>query len=241
MNFMNLCGPVILYLGFSLIQIIIDTFRQHYNVALLKFIVMIIFAAVLNILCSRNLTIVAWLLVFIPFIFMTVITTLLLIAFGLDTNGKSLFDLPKNDIINQPSNLDILPCNEIYTENHCLKNKCEWVQMQGEPSSGRCKFNKSFGKEIGKEIGSEIADGIINNLNNNIGGDPATWGPPTNNNIGGDPATWGPPTNKNIGGDPATWGPPTNNNKNWDPALEVQQAGKVTADQRYKEENSRLF
>ena len=66
-----------------------DTFRQHYNVALLKFIVMIIFATVLNILCSRNLSIIAWLLVFIPFIFMTVITTLLLIAFGLDPKLKS--------------------------------------------------------------------------------------------------------------------------------------------------------
>ena len=226
MNFMNLCGPVILYLGFSLIQIIIDTFRQHYNVALLKFIVMIIFATVLNIFCSRNLTIVAWLLVFIPFIFMTLITTLLLISFGLDPNGKSLFDLPKNDAINKPSNLDILPCNEIYNENQCLKNKCEWQQMQGEPSSGRCKFNKSFGRKIGKEIGNEIADGIMNNSNNTIGGDPSTWGPPANNTIGGDPSTWGPPAKKN---------------KNWDPALQVQQAGKVTADERYKEENSRPF
>lgn len=84
MNILNLCGPVVLYLGFSLIQIIIDIFREHFNVALLKFIVMIVFATVLNILCSQNLSIVAWLIVFIPFIFMTVITTLLLMAFGLD-------------------------------------------------------------------------------------------------------------------------------------------------------------
>ena len=59
MNLFNLCGPVILYLGFSLIQIIIDIFKKHYNVALLKFIVMIIFGTVLNIMCSKKLTIIS--------------------------------------------------------------------------------------------------------------------------------------------------------------------------------------
>ena len=99
MNILNLCGPVVLYLGFSLIQIIIDIFREHFNVALLKFIVMIVFATVLNILCSQNLTIVAWLIVFIPFIFMTVITTLLLIAFGLDPKlGKIKIPESNNNI-----------------------------------------------------------------------------------------------------------------------------------------------
>ena len=215
MNFTNLCGPVVLYLGFSLIQIIIDIFRQHFNVALLKFIVMIVFGTVLNILCSKNLTLVAWLLVFIPFIFMTVITTLLLIAFGLDPQGN-LIDISNNNLVNPTNNLDTLPCNEIYSENLCLNNKCEWVQMEGEPTSGICKFSNKFGKRIGREIGNEIAYSLINNQN--IGGDPATWGPPqTNNqNIGGDPATWGPPqtNNQNIGGDPATWGPPQTNNQN---------------------------
>lgn len=99
MNILNLCGPVVLYLGFSLIQIIIDIFREHFNVALLKFIVMIVFATVLNILCSQNLTIVAWLIVFIPFIFMTVITTLLLIAFGLDPKlGKIKIPESNNNV-----------------------------------------------------------------------------------------------------------------------------------------------
>jgi hypothetical protein len=201
MNFTNLCGPVVLYLGFSLIQIIIDIFRQHFNVALLKFIVMIVFGTVLNILCSKNLTIVAWLLVFIPFIFMTVITTLLLIAFGLDPQGN-LIDISNNNLVNPSNNLDTLPCNEIYSENLCLNNKCEWVQMEGEPTSGICKFSNKFGKRIGREIGNEIAYSLINNQNqNNIGGDPATWSPSDTNN-------------QNIGGDPATWGPPETNNQN---------------------------
>ena len=202
---------------------------------------MIVFATVLNILCSKNLSVIAWLIVFIPFIFMTVITTLLLIAFGLDPEGKSLFNLPDKNKNNKPKNLDIFPCDQITTETQCLRNKCEWTQMQGDPTSGRCKFSKKFGRHVGKDVGLEIAEGLIKN----IGGDPATWGPPTspNNNIGGDPATWVPPTSQNnsIGGDPATWGPSKQKNKTWDPALEVHQEGIKTAEKRYKDENSRIF
>jgi hypothetical protein len=85
----ELCSPALLYLGFSLIQIIIDIIKNMYNTALLKFVVMIIFTLILNILCSSGLSVVAWILVFIPFIMMTVITSLLLYVFGLSPyNGK---------------------------------------------------------------------------------------------------------------------------------------------------------
>ena len=81
---LKLCGPALLYVGFSLIQIMIDTFRQLYNTALLKFFVMILFTIILNLLCQQGLGIISWFIVFVPFIFMTVITTLLLFVFGLD-------------------------------------------------------------------------------------------------------------------------------------------------------------
>ena len=80
----KLCGPALLYIGFSIIQIIIDTFRQFYNTALLKFFVMIIFTIILNLLCEQGLTIISWFIVFVPFIFMTIIVTILLFVFGLD-------------------------------------------------------------------------------------------------------------------------------------------------------------
>ena len=83
---LNLCAPALLYIGFSLIQIIIDTLRQSYNTAILKFFIMIIFTLILNILCKSGLTIISWFIVFIPFIFMTVITTTLLFVFGFDPN-----------------------------------------------------------------------------------------------------------------------------------------------------------
>jgi hypothetical protein len=83
---LNLCGPALVYVGFSLTQIIIDTFKQLYNTALLKFFVMIIFTIILNILCEKGLGIISWFIVFVPFIFMTIITSLLLFVFGLDPN-----------------------------------------------------------------------------------------------------------------------------------------------------------
>ena len=87
---LDLCGPALLYLGFSLIQIIIDIFKNLYNTALIKFIVMIIITILLNILCEAGLSIVSWFIVFIPFIFMTIIVTLLLFVFGLDPNEGNL-------------------------------------------------------------------------------------------------------------------------------------------------------
>ena len=84
------CGPSLLYLGFSIIQIIIDIYKGLYNTTFIKFIVMILFTVFLNILCKSGLTVISWLIVFIPFISMTVITTLLLFVFGLDPSQGSL-------------------------------------------------------------------------------------------------------------------------------------------------------
>ena len=81
---MFLCPPAILYIGFTLIQIIIDMFQELYNTAFLKFIVMIVFTIILNIMCRHGLGIISWFIVFIPFIFMTVITTTLLFVLDLD-------------------------------------------------------------------------------------------------------------------------------------------------------------
>jgi len=85
----KLCPPAILYIAFSLTQIVIDIFKNMYNTAFFKFLVMIIFSVALNILCSRGLSVISWFIVFVPFIMMTVITTILLFVFGLSpSNGK---------------------------------------------------------------------------------------------------------------------------------------------------------
>jgi hypothetical protein len=85
----KICAPTLIYIAFSLTQIIIDTFKGLYNTAFFKFIVMIMISLLLNALCFSGMTIISWIIVFIPFIFMTVIVTLLLYIFGLDpSTGK---------------------------------------------------------------------------------------------------------------------------------------------------------
>jgi ABC-type polysaccharide transport system permease subunit len=85
----NICAPALIYVAFSLTQIIIDTFKGLYNTALLKVFVMIIITILLNSLCQSGMGIISWLIVFIPFIFMSVIVAILLYVFGLNpTTGK---------------------------------------------------------------------------------------------------------------------------------------------------------
>ena len=85
----NLCGPAIIYLIFSITQIIIDIFKGLYNTAFMKGIVMVMVTLLLHILCQKGLSVVSWIIVFIPFIMMTVIVSMLLYIFGLDaTTGK---------------------------------------------------------------------------------------------------------------------------------------------------------
>jgi len=86
----NLCAPAIIYLIFSLTQILIDTFKGLYNTAFMKVIVMTMVTLLLNILCEQGLTVVSWIIVFIPFILMTVIVSMLLYVFGLDASTGTL-------------------------------------------------------------------------------------------------------------------------------------------------------
>lgn len=89
---LDLCAPALIYVAFSLTQIIIDTFKGLYNTAFFKVIVMIIITILLNALCQAGMSIVSWIIVFVPFIFMSIIVTILLYVFGLDAaTGKLKF------------------------------------------------------------------------------------------------------------------------------------------------------
>lgn len=86
----KLCAPAIIYLIFSTTQIMIDTYKGLYNTVAIKTIVTIMLTLLLNILCDRGLGVISWIIVFVPFILMTVIVSLLLYAFGLDVaSGKA--------------------------------------------------------------------------------------------------------------------------------------------------------
>tara|TARA_B110000495_G_C22900968_1_gene525740 strand:- start:114 stop:836 length:723 start_codon:yes stop_codon:yes gene_type:complete len=99
MAFELLCPPALIYLIFSLTQIVIDTINGLYNTAILKVWVSFIFTILLNYLCNLGLGIISWVIVFIPFILMTIIVSILLLMFGLDpTTGKiKIQDNDKNN------------------------------------------------------------------------------------------------------------------------------------------------
>jgi ABC-type polysaccharide transport system permease subunit len=92
----NLCPPAIIYLIFSITQILIDTYKGLYNTAFMKIIVTIMVTLLLNILCNRGLSVVSWIIVFIPFILMTVVVSMLLYIFGLDASTGTLNTSPKS-------------------------------------------------------------------------------------------------------------------------------------------------
>lgn len=110
----QICAPALLYVVFSLTQIIIDIFKNLYNTAFLKFIVMILFTIMLNFLCDQGLGLVSWFIVFIPFIMMTIITTLLLFVFGLSPSSGKL----KYTAVDYPSQREQSSQREQFTQRY---------------------------------------------------------------------------------------------------------------------------
>jgi len=80
----TICTPALIYLIFSVAHVLIDTFKGLYNTALIKIFLTIFFTFILNYLCQAGLGILSWLIIFVPFILMTVIVTMLLFMFGLN-------------------------------------------------------------------------------------------------------------------------------------------------------------
>jgi hypothetical protein len=103
----NLCPPALLYLAFSLIQILVDTYKQLYSTAFIKFLIMILFTTILNTFCASGLSVISWLLVFVPFITMTIITSFLLFMLGVQQNKMNYsVEYPNKHNYNKSKNND---------------------------------------------------------------------------------------------------------------------------------------
>ena len=166
----GLCGPGLVYIGFSLIQIFIDIYDGAMNSAFLKFIIMLVFTLIINILCDLGFSVIAWILVFIPIIMMTVISTLLLQVFGLDSENKIL---NSKKITTDTSNIDL--------------NEREVLNSQNDTSINNNRINRdelrikfydkinnyydlSYNNEHAYDLSnSPIKYNIVNNLINYFG------------------------------------------------------------------------
>lgn len=120
---MYICAPTLIYLIFSISQVFIDTFQGLYNTAFMKTIVMILFALLLNLLCDAGMGVISWIIVLIPFLFMSVIVAILLYSFGLDPQTGEIDNEDKggNLIFSIDSNADNNDDNE-NNENESVKN-----------------------------------------------------------------------------------------------------------------------
>lgn len=87
MEMPSLCMPALIFFVFVLTQIILDLFYGFFNTAAMKGIIMVVVTLLLNVLCKNGLSIVSWIIVFIPFVFMSVIIALMLYSFGLSPDG----------------------------------------------------------------------------------------------------------------------------------------------------------
>ena len=79
----ELCSPALIYLFFSILQILIDIYLGLYNTAMIKLIVTIMITLLLNVLCEKNLGIISWIFVLLPLIFISTIVSTLLYVFGM--------------------------------------------------------------------------------------------------------------------------------------------------------------
>jgi len=91
-----LCPPAMLFAAFSGIQVFIDVYYHLFNTALVKVVISCIFIAALQLLCSQDLAMVAWVVVFIPIVCMTAIVGMILYIFGLDVMHGKVMDPSMN-------------------------------------------------------------------------------------------------------------------------------------------------
>jgi len=111
--FDTICPPALIYLVFVLTQVIIDFYKKHYNLAITKFIQMVIFTLLLNVLCQRGMSYLSWLLVLIPFIFMSFMTALILYVFKLNDQETNIVDNDDAD------------CKDYGYDNSCQNGDCD--------------------------------------------------------------------------------------------------------------------
>jgi hypothetical protein len=99
----RICMPALIYLVFSMTHVIIDTYKGLYNTAIIEFWLSAVFTVLLNLLCTHDMSIIAWLIISIPFLLMTVIAGFLLFSFKLNpATGQSLSPQNNNVAYKKP-------------------------------------------------------------------------------------------------------------------------------------------
>ena len=155
--FENLCAPALVYVLFSLTQIVIDVSKGLYNTAFVKMWVAFIVTFLLNYLCDSGLGVISWFMVFVPFVLMTLIISILLFVFGLDPATGKMSNPPypvekkpqqqysdldmRAQVIAQQNTIDTKPTSE--TEQTSEDKKVEDTTVAQQPPQ-KSEFEKAL-------------------------------------------------------------------------------------------------
>ncbi len=102
-----LCPPALLYVVFYVTHNNIYIKKKLNKNAFLKFRVIFLFTLLLNLLCKQGLGIISWFIVFIPFIMMTIITSILLFIFKLSPSAGDM-----DYTVISPDQVDVESCTK---------------------------------------------------------------------------------------------------------------------------------
>lgn len=86
-----LCPPALLYVVFFMINVIIELSEQNYKEAITQTIICVIFTCILQLFCDSNMSIIAWILVFIPIILYTYMVVIIYLVFRMNPDSKKQY------------------------------------------------------------------------------------------------------------------------------------------------------
>ena len=163
----RLCSPALIYLAFSIIQLILDMSQGKFKLAIAKLFICLIFTYLLNLLCEQKLTQLSWIIISLPFLFMGYISLLLVYALGFsDLNGNDI-DTPREikDISKTKQRDDVSAVEEPLSvtafepfsaiENMSCKGKTKPYSKKREPVQSSIKKSENLNNDVKKlELGT---------------------------------------------------------------------------------------
>jgi hypothetical protein len=127
---------------------------------------MIVFTLIINILCDLGFSVIAWILVFIPIIMMTVISTLLLQVFGLDSENNKI---NSKKITTDISNIPIPESNLLNLQESSSRIDRDDLRTKFYDTIDR-QYDLSYNKKHAYDLSNNpVKYNIVNNLINYFG------------------------------------------------------------------------
>ena len=86
-----LCPPALLYVVFFLIHVVIEIGEGNYKGALTQAIICVIFTCILQIFCTANMSLISWILVFVPIILYTYMVIIIYLVFRMNPDSMKQY------------------------------------------------------------------------------------------------------------------------------------------------------